>query len=94
MDVKLEAGGLKNLYQQTPTRHNWNNPSREEMIRSLNKAHTVNKALVKNLDETLEQLESERTWRKRLMWAFGATWAIIGWILKLLIPFAVKGMAR
>lgn len=93
MEPNLEPG-LKNLYQQTSTRKNWDNPSRDEMVRSLNKAHTVNKTLVKNLDEALAELENERRWRKRLMYAFGATWAAIGYILKLMIPFAIKGMLK
>jgi len=93
MEQNLEPG-LRNLYQQTSTRKNWDNPSREEMVRSLNKAHTVNKALVRNVDELLSKLENERTWRKRLMWAFGATWAVFAWVLKLIIPFAVKGMIK
>jgi hypothetical protein len=93
MESNLEPG-LKNLYQQTETRKNWNNPSHEEMVRSLNKAHTVNKALVRNVDELLSELRNERKWRKRLMFAFGATWAGFAWVLKLIIPFAVKGMLK
>ena len=100
MEPNLEQG-LKNLYQQTSTRRNWDNPSREEMVRSLNKAHTVNKALIKNLDEQSVELKNarldlarERRWRKALISALISTWAAIGWMAKLMIPFAIKGMLK
>jgi hypothetical protein len=48
--------------------------------------------MIKNLNTVLISLMSERKRMKQLLWAFGATWAIVGFLLKWLIPYAVKGM--
>lgn len=92
---------LASLYQQTADRKNWDDPSRAEIVKSLNKAHAVNKALITNLDEALaslvsanEEIKALKRWLKWLLWCLGASWAVIGYIVKFLLPFAVKGMVH
>jgi hypothetical protein len=92
MDLELALDQLRNLYQARPITRKWNDPTRQEMIDSLNKAHSVNKSLVSALDKCLAQLIRERKWRNWLISAFGATWLSIGVLLKWLIPYAIKGM--
>jgi hypothetical protein len=85
---------LLHSYQQTATRKNWADPTREEIIRSLNKGHTVNRALEKNLNKALAELFRERRWRRWLMLGLGAAWAALGFMAKIFLPYAIRGMAR
>ena len=92
---------LHSLYQQTEDRKNWADPTRDEMVKSLNKAHSVNKALITHIDQaqaevTLTKLELKgmEKFVKVLLWFIGASWLVIGYIIKLLLPYAVKGMVR
>lgn len=68
-------------------------------IEDMNRAHENIRKLVAEKDRIIEQsntlvevLRKERRWRKVLMGALGATWATIGVALKILIPYAVKGL--
>lgn len=86
------------IYRQTNTRANWNNPTREEMIKSLNVAHSANRTMVTALDQNrlllIQERERSKNWRNLLLWALGATWTVLGFMLKFLLPWAIKGMAR
>lgn len=100
MELKLEPG-LAGLYQQTATRKNWENPDHDDIVTSLNKAHSVNKVLLANLDQAFrnlveanEEIKALKRWVKWLLWCLGASWAVIGYIIKFLVPFAVKGMVH
>jgi hypothetical protein len=92
LDLTEALRELDSQYEQLPISKNWNDPTREQMIASLNKAHKVNKALIRNLNMALKALLLEQKRRKQVMWAFGATWATIVVVLKWLIPYALKGM--
>ena len=69
-------------------------------IKDLDRAHDNLKKLVQEKDRIIEQanaqahaLDRERRWRKSMIAAFIATWTTILWILKLLVPYALKGLA-
>lgn len=47
-------------YQESPVRKDWNHPTFEEMAKSLNKAHDVNRALVSTVDRLQHQLGLSR----------------------------------
>jgi hypothetical protein len=94
IDLKSAVEEVQGLYVQQPISKKWNDPTRQEMIDSVNKAHSVNKALVANLNKALLEVMSGRKWIKRLLWLNGATWTMIGFTLKWLIPYAVKGMLK
>ena len=85
---------LDALYTQLPITREWNNPTHEDMIKSVNKAHSVNKALIRNVNTAFIALQAAGKRSTRLLWAFGITWTIFAAVLKWLIPYAVKGMAR
>lgn len=100
MEVNLQPG-VSHLYQQTADRNNWEKPTPEQIAQSLNKAHAVNKAVTKNLDDALfalidarDQIKKLRFWLKVLWGALGISWTVTGYVIKLLLPFAVKGMSR
>lgn len=68
-------------------------------IEDMNKAHENIRKLVAEKDRIIEQsnalvevIRQERRWRKALTAALGATWAAIGVTLKILIPYALKGL--
>lgn len=68
-------------------------------IEDMNRAHENIRKLVAEKDRIIEQsnamvevIKQERRWRKALMAALGATWATIGVALKILIPYAIKGL--
>ncbi|HET9320387.1 MAG TPA: hypothetical protein VFO27_11445 [Bryobacteraceae bacterium] len=91
-DLKSAVEEVRAIYQQQPISKNWNDPTRQQMIDSLNKAHSANKVLVAALDKALLEVMNGRKWIRRLLWAFGLTWTIIGFLLKLFLPYAIKGM--
>ncbi len=93
--------GLSGLYQQTADRKNWADPNHAEIVKSLNKAHSVNRVLIANLDQALatlvaanEEIKALKRWLKWLLWCLGVSWAAIGGIIKFLLPYAVKGMVH
>lgn len=68
-------------------------------IEQMNVAHANIRKLVSEKDRIIKQsnglvtvLTKERKWRKWMIGAFLATWSIIGYVLKILIPYAIKGM--
>jgi hypothetical protein len=68
-------------------------------IEQMNVAHANIRKLVTEKDRIIEQsngvvevLKRERQWRKWMIAAFGATWSIIILLLKILVPYAIKGM--
>jgi hypothetical protein len=70
-------------------------------LQSENKLHTNLRNLVIEKDRIIEQgnclvaeLKKERRWRNILMTALGTTWAVLIYVLKLLVPYAIKGMMR
>jgi hypothetical protein len=70
-------------------------------LESENKLHTNLRNLVVEKDRIIEQgnslvaeLKKERRWRNVLMTALGTTWAVLIYVLKLLVPYAIKGMMR
>ncbi len=93
-DLKSALEEVRTIYHQGPISEDWNNPTRQKMIESLNKAHSANKVLVRAFDKALLEVMDGRKWKKRLLWAFGATWTLIAFTLKWLIPFAIKGMLK
>jgi hypothetical protein len=100
MESKSEPA-LTGLYQQTADRKNWDDPNRTEIVKSLNKAHSVNKVLIANLDQALrdlvsanEEIKALKRWVKWLLWCLLASWGVVGYIVKFLLPFAVKGMVH
>lgn len=94
IELKSAVEQVRTIYVQEPISEDWNNPTRQQMIKSLNKAHSANKVLVAALDKALLEVMNGRKWIKRLLWAFGATWTCIAFTLKWLIPYAIKGMLR
>lgn len=93
-DLKSAVDEVRAIYVQQPITKNWNDPTRQQMIDSLNKAHSANKILVKALDKALLEVIDGQKWKKRLLWAFGATWTLIAFVLKWLIPYAIRGMLK
>lgn len=93
-ELKSAVEEVRGLYQQQPISRNWNDPTREQMIKSLNKAHAVNRTLVAALDKAIHELMQERKWRKWLWSAIAAVGVTVGGILKWLIPYAIKGMLK
>ncbi len=97
MDLKNLPPKLE-IYRQTNTRVNWDNPTREEMVKSLNDAHSANRAMVIALDQTrmllVQERERARNWRNLLLGALAATWTVLGFMLKFLLPWAIKGMVK
>lgn len=69
---------LNELYVQTGERKNWNNPSPSQVAGSLNKAHTVNKALIANIDELRGELEATKKQLKWAKWKNNILMAILG----------------
>ena len=94
LDLKSAVEEVSGLYQQRPISKKWNDPTRQEMIDSLNKAHSVNKTLVAALNKALLELMRERKWRKWLWRAIAAIGVTVAGILKWLIPYAIKGMLK
>lgn len=94
IDLKAACEEVSGLYQVHPISKNWNDPTREQMIKSLNKAHAVNRTLVAALDKALRELMNERKWRKWLGRGFAALAVTVGGILKWLIPYAIRGMLK
>jgi hypothetical protein len=93
-DLNSAIDELRGLYHQHPLRRDWGDPTRQQMIDSLNKAHSVNKTLVAALDKALVELMQERKWRRWLTAGFCGTWAVLPFFLKWLIPYAIKGMLK
>lgn len=89
------------VYHQTEKRVNWDNPTRQELIDSANAAHSANRKIIENCDQMRAALLVERRNRKRerkwLLRGIIATWTVggtvIGFLIKFLLPWAVKGMA-
>jgi hypothetical protein len=66
-DMELNADPAPSeFYQATSERKNWNNPTREQMVDSLNKAHDVNRKMAKELGDLRRAFE---VGRKKLLWA-------------------------
>ena len=93
-DLRSAVEDVRAIYQPQPISKNWNDPTRQQMIESLNKAHSANKVLVAALDKALLQVIEERRWRKWLITGLGATWATMAFVLKWLIPYAIRGMLK
>jgi hypothetical protein len=85
---------LDTCYRQTAARANWNDPTRDELVKSLNKAHSVNRTMIAVIEAMRRELLRERKWRKWLTVALALTWTALGFIVKLLLPYAVRGMVR
>lgn len=89
MNMNLSA-----CYQQSADRSNWNDPTRDQLVKSLNKAHAVNRTMIAVIEVMRRELLRERRWRKWLTVALALTWTVLGFIVKLLVPYAVRGMVR
>ncbi len=68
-------------------------------IGQMNVAHENIRKLVSEKDRIIQQsnglvevLKKERKWRKWMIAAFLATWSTIGYVAKILLPYAIKGM--
>jgi heme oxygenase len=66
-DVELNSDPAPSeFYKATPERKPWNNPTREQMVDSLNKAHDVNRKMAKELGDLRTAFE---VGKKKLLWA-------------------------
>jgi hypothetical protein len=68
-------------------------------VKSENKLHGNVRMLVREKDLLIQQgnanakaLETEKKWRRWMITALLASWSAIIYVLKLLIPYALKGM--
>lgn len=94
----MDSTSYEYYKQVNGVRSDYGKRSQTDLIRDVNIAHDFIKKLVHEKDQIRQAqfLHSERElkWRKILWWALGATWALIGWLIKFLLPYAVKGMAH
>lgn len=94
--VDLEIPQLV-VYRQTDQRVDWNDPTRAQLIKSANDAHSANRKIIDNCDRMRVALLAERRGRRWLFRGLLATWtvggAVLGFTVKFLLPWAIKGMA-
>lgn len=72
--------------------------SPEQLLKALNKAHGNIRQLVTENDRirlaSLKLDARQRLQLKIFLALMGVTWSVVGWALKLLIPYAIHGMAK
>ena len=74
-------------YVRKPIEKDWEHPSREELVESVNTLHRFTRQLVIEKDRIQRQLNRSKC--KWYIWALTACnlaeWAVIGWLLKVIL---------
>ena len=66
----------------------------EELVDLYDTQHNLRKDEDAKYASQQKELEQERKWRKWLVRGFVATWGVLIFVLKWLIPYAIKGMLK
>ncbi len=60
-------------YHDSPTRNDWENPTREQIAQSLKKAHHVNRQLVRTVNELYDDKKGMQTEMEKLRCELGTS---------------------
>ncbi len=94
----IEPLPLTEYYEARPEPPGGWKPRTEPTVESENRLHTNVRNLIIEKDRLIEQgnanakeLKRERQWRKFLIASLIATWTAFGTVVKVLLPYLVKG---